>query len=63
MTRLPKIELNDSSDPLIVDSEEPWMSQLKDCIAFMREWTSPDSEGVCSQSARPYEAFAFQGIS
>ncbi|CZT17628.1 uncharacterized protein RCC_03465 [Ramularia collo-cygni] len=48
MTRLPGIDLFDSADDLDVEVEGPWLTELKQCIAAMRKWTSPYGEGICS---------------
>ncbi|KAJ5238365.1 hypothetical protein N7468_002984 [Penicillium chermesinum] len=48
MTRLPGFTLANSSDPLDVEVEEPWLSELRDCIDSMRQWTSPYDASICS---------------
>lgn len=48
MTRLPGISLENSFDPLLVESEEPWLWELKDCVHSMREWVSPHAGRICS---------------
>lgn len=48
MTRLPGSPLENSPDTLLVESEEPWLFELRDCVVAMREWTSPHSERICS---------------
>ncbi|KAJ5543647.1 hypothetical protein N7513_004781 [Penicillium frequentans] len=48
MTRLPGIPLENSYDPLDVESEEPWLFELKICITSMRKWVSPHAGKVCS---------------
>lgn len=53
MTRLPGIPLNNSSDPLDVQLEYPWLFELKECITAMREWRSPYAESTCSAMGTP----------
>lgn len=48
MTRLPGLPLGNSSDTLLVESEEPRLFELKECVGAMRVWTSPDSKGISS---------------
>lgn len=48
MTRLPGFSLENSADPLLVDSEDPWLFELKECVTSMREWSSPYSSSICS---------------
>lgn len=48
MTRLPGYPLENSTDSLVVEAEEPWLFELKDCIIAMREWTAPCSKRICS---------------
>jgi hypothetical protein len=37
MKRLPGYPLENSTDSLVVEAEEPWLFELKDCIIAMRE--------------------------
>jgi len=53
MTRLPGIPLENSFDPLLVELEEPWLSELKECVMSMREWKSPYSGSICSAINTP----------
>jgi hypothetical protein len=48
MTRLPGVELNNTSDTLKVDDEQPWLHELKACIESMRLWRSPYHDSICS---------------
>ena len=48
MTRLPGIPLENSFDPLLVESEEPWLFELKECVTSMREWIAPHPERISS---------------
>ena len=48
MTRLPGIPLENSADTLLVESEDPWLFELNECVNSMREWSSPYSESICS---------------
>lgn len=50
MTRLPGVSLENSTDPLEVDAEEPWLEELKTCIHSMRLWSPPDQDqnSICS---------------
>ncbi|CAG7959287.1 unnamed protein product [Penicillium olsonii] len=48
MTRLPGTALENSSDPLHIEVEEPWLFELKECIISMRKWSSPYARSVCS---------------
>jgi hypothetical protein len=51
MTRLPGFPLENSADPLLVELEEPWLFELKECVTSMRTWCSPYSDSVCSAMA------------
>lgn len=53
MTRLPGIPLENSYDSLHVESEEPWLFELKICITSMREWVSPYAGNICSVTGTP----------
>ena len=48
MTRLPGSPLENSADTLLVESEDPWLFELRECILAMRKWTSPHYERICS---------------
>ena len=50
MTRLPGVSLVDSTDPLEVDAEEPWLKELRTCVHCMRLWSPPDQyqDSICS---------------
>lgn len=48
MTRLPGEEMINSRQPLDLDSEEPWVFELKDCVEALRKWRSPYSISICS---------------
>ncbi|KAL4807201.1 kinase-like domain-containing protein [Aspergillus unguis] len=48
MTRLPGIPLENSNDTLQVDAEEPWLEELRSCIAAMRSWRPTCSGTICS---------------
>lgn len=48
MTRLPGITLGNSDDSLLVESEEPWLFKLKECVGAMRQWTLPNPKGIYS---------------
>lgn len=48
MTRMPGSPLENSADALHVDSEEPWLCELKECVTSMRVWRSPYSHSICS---------------
>lgn len=48
MTRLPGWPLENSSDPLEVDEEGPWLDELGRCLHAMRAWRSPfNGKRVC----------------
>lgn len=51
MTRLPGVALGNSTDPLEVDAEDPWLEELKTCIHSMRLWSRPDQDqnSICSR--------------
>lgn len=51
MTRLPGIPLNNSTDPLFVDLEDPWLFELKECVRSMREWKPPHPTRICSPNS------------
>ncbi|KAJ5081218.1 kinase-like domain-containing protein [Penicillium angulare] len=48
MTRLPGFPLPNSSDPLEVDDEGPWLEELKTCVHTMRGWEPPSQDTICS---------------
>lgn len=48
MTRLPGCEAVNSQEVLEVGLEEPWLSELKECMAAMRQWRSPYGSSICS---------------
>ncbi|KZF22517.1 hypothetical protein L228DRAFT_127872 [Xylona heveae TC161] len=48
MTRLPGISLENSYSSLDVDSEEPWLFELKQCVEAMRLWCPPDPSRISS---------------
>ncbi|KAJ5492699.1 hypothetical protein N7539_001445 [Penicillium diatomitis] len=48
MTRLPGSPLENSADTLLVESEDPWLFELRECVIAMRRWTSPHSAEICS---------------
>ena len=48
MTRLPGTTLENSADPLHVELEDPWLSELKKCMTSMRTWSSPYTNSICS---------------
>lgn len=48
MTRLPGFPLENSGDSLLVESEDPWLFELKECVTSMRTWLTPYSDSVCS---------------
>ncbi|KAB8253500.1 kinase-like domain-containing protein [Aspergillus pseudonomiae] len=48
MTRIPGVPLENSFDPLQVDTEEPWLYELRTCLHSMRRWRPPSSTSICS---------------
>ena len=48
MTRLPGWELCNSREPLEVEEEGPWLSELRQCLEAMRMWKNPFGKAICS---------------
>ncbi|KAJ5579558.1 uncharacterized protein N7459_005543 [Penicillium hispanicum] len=48
MTRLPGVDLVNMDEPLQVETEEPWIFELKECVDAMRQWIPPDPERISS---------------
>ncbi|EFE44646.1 hypothetical protein TRV_00573 [Trichophyton verrucosum HKI 0517] len=42
MTRLPGITLENSRDPLDIETSGPWLEELKTCVSAMRQWSPPE---------------------
>lgn len=55
MTRLPGWPLNNSRDtPFVAEAEEPWFSELGECLHAMRKWKSPfQGNQICSAIGTP----------
>lgn len=48
MTRLPGWELINSSEPLVLEDEGPWVDELQQCLDAMRTWKNPFGDRICS---------------
>ncbi|KAL4799600.1 phosphotransferase family protein [Aspergillus venezuelensis] len=48
MTHLPGVEMTNSSDPLEIEGEEPWVFELKECTHAMRQWEPPSGNVIYS---------------
>jgi hypothetical protein len=48
MTRLPGVRLENSHDPLQIDTEGPWLRELRTCVRSMRLWCPPEQLSICS---------------
>ena len=48
MTRIPGMPLENSFDPLQVETEEPWLYELRTCLHAMRRWCPPNPTSICS---------------
>ncbi|PWY83830.1 phosphotransferase family protein [Aspergillus sclerotioniger CBS 115572] len=48
MTRIPGVPLENSFDPLQVETEEPWLNELRTCVHSMRRWCLPNPTAICS---------------